>query len=79
MLPDEPAGVPVLLPPLFPDVVPFDAGVWLLTTVGDALTVGVAPVVAVAVGVTVGVVVGEGVGDGVGDGLGVGEGDTTGG
>ena len=75
---DEP-GVPVLLL-LFPEVVPFDTGVWL--TVGDAPTVGVAPVVAVAlavaVGVTVGVVVGEGVGDSVGDGLGVGEGETTG-
>jgi hypothetical protein len=73
-------GVPVLLPPLFPEVVPLDVGVWLLTTVGDAPTVGVAPVVAVAVavGVTPGVVVGEGMGDGVGDGLGVGEGGTTG-
>ncbi len=58
MLLDEP-GVAVLLPPLFPEVVPFDVGVWLLATVGDALTVGVAPVVAVAVGVTAGVVVGE--------------------
>lgn len=71
-------GVPVLLPPLFPEVAPFDAGVWLPTTVGDAPTVGVAVALAVAVGVTVGVVVGEGVGDGVDDGLGVGEGDTTG-
>jgi hypothetical protein len=82
MLLDEP-GVAVLLPPLFPEVVLFDVGVWLLATVGDALTVGVAPVVAVAlavaVGVTAGVVVGEGVGEGVGDGLGVGEGETTGG
>ena len=75
---DEP-GVAVLLPPLFPEVVPFDVGVWLLATVGDALTVGVAPVVAVALAVAVGVTVGVVVGDGVGDGLGVGEGETTGG
>lgn len=77
---DKP-GVPVLLPPLFPGVVPFDAGVWLPTTVGDAPTVGVAPVVAVAlaVAVAVGVTVGVVVGEGVGDGLGVGEGETTGG
>ena len=82
MLLDE----PVLLLLLFPEVVPFDAGVWLLTTVGDAPTVGVAPAVAVVVvvavtvtvGVAPGVVVGEGIGDGVGDGLGVGEGGTTG-
>lgn len=72
-------GVAVLLPPLFPEFTPFDAGVWLPATVGDAPTVGVAPVVAVAVGVTAGVVVGEGVREGVGDGLGVGEGETTGG
>ena len=76
---DEFAGVPVLLLPLFPEVVPFDTGVWLLTTVGEAPAVGVEPVVAVAVGVTAGVAVGEGVGDGEGDGLGVGEGETTGG
>ena len=86
MLPDESvAGVPVLLPPLFPEFVLFGAGVWLLSTVGDAPTVGVAPVVAVvlaiavAVGVTPGVVVVEGIGEGVGDGFGVGEGGTTGG
>ena len=81
MLRDGP-GVPVLLLPLLPEDVPFDVGVWLLTTVGDAPAVAVAPVVAVAlavavaVGVTPGVAVGEGAGDGVGDGLGVGEGDT---
>src|SRR5712692_8246661 len=78
-----PVGVPVLLPPLLPDVVPpFVTGVWPLAAVGDALTVGVVPVVAVALAVvvTVGVTlcVGEGVGDEVGDGLGVGEGGTTG-
>ena len=78
-----PVGVPVLLLPLLPDVVPpFVTGVWLLAAVGDALTVGVVPVVAVAlaVAVTVGVTlcVGEGVGGEVGDGLGVGEGGTTG-
>jgi len=76
-------GVPVLLPPLLPDVVPpFVTGVWLLAAVEDALTVGVVPVVAVALAVvvTVGVTpcVGEGVGGEVGDGLGVGEGGTTG-
>lgn len=82
---DEPAAdVPVLLPPLLPEVVPFDVGVWLLPTVGDAPTVGVtvALAAAVAVGVTAGVVAGVAVGvvagEGVGDGLGVGEGDTTG-
>jgi hypothetical protein len=83
-------GVPVLPPPLFPDVEPFVAGVELLTAVEDALTVGVAPAVAVTLAVTVAVTVvvgvgvtpcvavGEGVGIEVGDGLGVGEGGTTG-
>ena len=76
-------GVLVLLPPVFPEFVPFVVGVWLLPTVGDAPAVGVAVVavalaVAVAVGVVVGVTLGVTVGDGVGDGWDVGEGDTVG-
>lgn len=95
VLSDEPvAGVSVLLPLLLPGVVPFVAATWLLATVGDALTVGVVPVVAVVVvvalaaAVTVGVIpgvvvcvgagVGLGVGVGDGDGRGVGEGGATG-
>ena len=95
VLSDDPvAGVSVLLPLLLPGVVPFVAATWLLATVGDALTVGVVPVVAVVVvvavtpavafvvGVIPGVVVcvgaGVGLGVGDGDGRGVGEGGKTG-
>ncbi len=73
-------AVPVFVPPLFPEFVPFVVGVWLFPTVGDTPAVGDALVavtlaaVAVVVGVTLGVMVGEG----VGDGRAVGEGDTTG-
>lgn len=74
-----------MLPLLLPGVVPFVAATWLLATVGDALTVGVVPVVAVVVvvavalaaAVTVGVIpdVVVCVGAGVGLGVGVGDGD----